>query len=451
MQQLLATSDTTSLSYWWNWRVLVSAIWVFTPMLVAFFLIRKYESLDSCKGKTQQEAPHSLCANQPWRPCLNQIHPIWLLAYRLISFSLLLPILIAKVCHNGFVMFYYYTQLTFTSVTIYFGFGSLLSIYGCYQYYKRGGAGFYEPHVRRDTEQEYYIPLTHGDKTNILEQRKSSDPQQEIHSSQAASICSYLFQVIFQMTAGAVMLTDSVYWFIIFPFLTIRDYSLDFLTVNMHSLNLVLLLGDAALNCLWIVHACVSIWWPYPFLDLSSPYAPLWFVPRTSYYCSDMMPSCLPSSGMAESGFLILEDCTEATLYVTLTQNGKGKKDRAAMTLTVTLVKKSMTIVIVNKKIMATLSEEEKKQDDGDDIVQAKIPSIGFDSLTGFGQGARLDEILSFMLEKICKFDIDGWASVGMVPYVVIFYLSNLHREKKVVEEMPKRKEDKRMNVYIPK
>ncbi|KAG5254539.1 UDP-N-acetylglucosamine-N-acetylmuramyl-pyrophosphoryl-undecaprenol [Salix suchowensis] len=299
MQQLLATSDTTTLNYWLNWRVLLCAIWVFTPVAVAFFLIRKYECLGSCKGKTQQEVAHSLCGNQPWRSCLIHVHPLWLLAYRLISFSLLLAILIAKVSRNGFVMFYYYTQWTFTSVTIYFGFGSLLSIYGCYLYHKRGGAGFYEPHVGRDNEQGYYIPLPHGDRANILEKRKSSEPPEETQSSQAASICSYLFQVIFQMTAGAVMLTDSIYWFIIFPFLTLRDYSMDFLTVSMHSLNAVLLLGDTALNCLpfpwfrvsyfilwtgffvifqWIVHACVSIWWPYPFLDLSSIYAPIWYL-----------------------------------------------------------------------------------------------------------------------------------------------------------------------------
>ncbi|KAB5521085.1 hypothetical protein DKX38_025404 [Salix brachista] len=269
MQQLMATSDTTTLNYWLNWRVLLCAIWVLTPVAVAFFLIRKYECLGSCKGKTQQEVAHSLCGNQPWRSCLIHVHPLWLLAYRLISFSLLLAILIAKVSRNGFVMFYYYTQWTFTSVTIYFGFGSLLSIYGCYLYHKRGGAGFYEPHVGRDNEQGYYIPLPHGDRANVLEKRKSSEPPEETQSSQAASICSYLFQVIFQ------------------------------LTVSMHSLNAVLLLGDTALNRLpfpwfrvsyfilwtgffvifqWIVHACVSIWWPYPFLDLSSKYAPIWYL-----------------------------------------------------------------------------------------------------------------------------------------------------------------------------
>ncbi|KAJ7014078.1 hypothetical protein NC653_003639 [Populus alba x Populus x berolinensis] len=382
MQQLMVTSDTTTLSYWLNWRVLLCAIWVFTPMVVAFFPIRKYECLGSCKGKTQKEVAHSLCGNQPWRPCLNQIHPIWLLAYRLLSFSLLLAILIAKVSRNGFVMFYYYTQWTFTSVTIYFGFGSLLSIYGCYLYHK---TGFFESHVGRDTEQGYYMPLPHGDRANVLEKRKSSEPPEEIHSSQAASICCYLFQVIFQMTAGAVMLTDSIYWIIIFPFLTIRDYSLDFLTVNMHTLNAVLLLGDTALNCLpfpwfrvsyfvlwtgffvifqWIVHACVSIWWPYPFLDLSSSYAPL---------CPDaFIPS---SSGVAESEFLILG----ASSGITRAENHQGivlykiqeypcshrgyKDDRG--------------------NGVPQQGEEEKKQDD-DNIVHAKIPSIHFDSATVF-------------------------------------------------------------------
>lgn len=70
------------------------------------------------------------------------------------------------------------------------------------------------------------------------------------------------------MTAGAVMLTDSIYWIIIFPFLTMRDYSLDFLTVNMHTLNAVLLLGDTALNCL-----------PFPWFRVS------YFILWTGFFC----------------------------------------------------------------------------------------------------------------------------------------------------------------------
>lgn len=37
----------------------------------------------------------------------------------------------------------------------------------------------------------------------------------------------FTFFDLSQMNAGAVMLTDSVYWCIIFPFLTIQDYNLN--------------------------------------------------------------------------------------------------------------------------------------------------------------------------------------------------------------------------------
>lgn len=66
-----------------------------------------------------------------------------------------------------------------------------------------------------------------------------------------------------------------------------------------HSLNAILLIGETTLNGLrfpwfrisyfilltgvyvifeWIVHASVSMWWPYPFLDLSIPSAPVWYL-----------------------------------------------------------------------------------------------------------------------------------------------------------------------------
>ncbi|XP_062006536.1 uncharacterized protein LOC133723670 [Rosa rugosa] len=143
-------------------------------------------------------------------------------------------------------------------------------------------------HVGSDAENGTYVLLEH--------EENGLNNQEENYVLPLAVKCSYVFQAIFQMNAGAVMLTDCIYWFIIFPFLTI-NYNLSLLTVTMHSVNAVLLLGDAMLNCLqvpfvrislfvlwtgafvifqWIIHACVSIWWPYPFLDLSSPYAPVW-------------------------------------------------------------------------------------------------------------------------------------------------------------------------------
>jgi len=40
------------------------------------------------------------------------------------------------------------------------------------------------------------------------------------------------YYVFKQISAGAVVLTDCVYWLIIFPFLTLRDYDLNFVSSN---------------------------------------------------------------------------------------------------------------------------------------------------------------------------------------------------------------------------
>ncbi|XP_039009913.1 uncharacterized protein LOC120138527 isoform X2 [Hibiscus syriacus] len=300
MMELLTTSDTTSSSYWLTWRVLICSVIVFTPVAVSLIIICKYEGLKQVKhdGKESQEglSCDELYDDDVWKPCLQEIHPFWLLGYRVIAFCLALATIVSKTIASGAHIFYYYTQWTFTLVTIYFGIGMFLSIYGCYQHYKMSSCGFNVQHVEIDAELGYYTPLTNRKDKNVL--RKALNLQERCNVSQAAGISSYLFQVIFQMNAGAVMLTDLIYWCLIFPFLTIEDYTLNFMTVNLHTLNAILLLGDTTLNSLrfpwfrisyfilwtgafvifhWILHACVSIWWPYPFLDLSSPNAPLWY------------------------------------------------------------------------------------------------------------------------------------------------------------------------------
>ncbi|KAL3526406.1 hypothetical protein ACH5RR_011062 [Cinchona calisaya] len=294
--RLLVTEDSTTLSYWLNWRFLLCAIWVLTPMLAALFLIWKYER-PSKHSESDRGGKHNQRWNDDaWRPCLKGIPPSILMGYRVIAFCLLLVALSFDVAVHGGGLFFYYTQWTFTLVTIYFGLGSLLSLYGCCQHKKMNSR--FNDLIGVDTEKGSYMPLACEGSANG-KMVGDLDNKGKLHISCSAGLWSNLFQILFQMTAGAVMLTDGVYWAVIFPFLTIKDYEMSFLTVVAHSLNAILLLGDTALNSLhfpwfrisyfilwtgiyvifqWTIHAFVPLWWPYPFLDLSLAYAPLWYL-----------------------------------------------------------------------------------------------------------------------------------------------------------------------------
>ncbi|XP_031403554.1 uncharacterized protein LOC116212935 [Punica granatum] len=293
----VVNGDTTAASYWFNWRVLLCALWILASAAFSLFLIWKHEGRRGSNSHRTREGPSSqeeepagfLYDDEMWSPCLKGVHPGWLLAFRVVAFFVLLVMLIITSFVDGASIFYYYTQWTFTFITIYFGLGSLLSSYGCYEYHRRL-VGDKVENMEIDSEHGTYIangPLSSNKKPIPREGRKPAD------------IWGYLFQITFQMNAGAVVLTDCVFWFIIVPFLAINNYNLSVLDINMHTVNVVLLIGDTALNCLrfplfrigyffmwtviyvifqWILHACVSIWWPYPFLDLSSPFAPLWYI-----------------------------------------------------------------------------------------------------------------------------------------------------------------------------
>ncbi|KAH0839306.1 hypothetical protein HID58_013341 [Brassica napus] len=176
-------------------------------------------------------------------------------------------------------------------------------------------------------EQGSYRPPIHAENPNVF---NASNGHERYNRStrQVASTLGYILQILFQTCAGAVLLTDGVFWFIIYPFLTSKEFNLDFVIhCNKAFSQAVFLLGETFLKSLvticilsllkdnnmmmvivlmtlmmislftqwfplfrisyfvlwtgvfvilqWIVHACVSFWWPYPFLDLSSSYAPL--------------------------------------------------------------------------------------------------------------------------------------------------------------------------------
>ncbi|XP_065875487.1 uncharacterized protein [Euphorbia lathyris] len=297
------TADTTLAKYWLNWRFFLCAIWVVISMIIASILIWKNEKFRCRRSERdleeddKEETEAVLYDDESWRPCLQGIHPAWLLVFRICAFTVLLMLLNVAAFVDGPSIFYFYTQWTFTLVTIYFGLGSILSMRGCYLYHKRVG-GDRVDNVEVDSEKgNCSTPATIDSSTTSIG-KSSLDSNEQSGIRQPAGRLVFIFQIIFQMNAGAVMLTDCVFWFVLVPFLAIKDYRLSALVVSMHSMNAIFLLGDTALNCMrfplfriayffiwtivyvlfqWILHASVRLWWPYPFLDLSSSFAPLWY------------------------------------------------------------------------------------------------------------------------------------------------------------------------------
>ncbi|KAI9153458.1 hypothetical protein LWI28_011643 [Acer negundo] len=195
--------DTTTSSYWFNWRVTICAVWIFISMVFASFLIWKYEGFrnsnrDNRGGETpQQETAGSLYEDETWKPCLKGVHPTWLLAFRIIAFIVLLILVTATACIDGGAIFYYYTQWTCTLITIYFGLGSFLSMYGCYKY-RKSVRGDKVDNVEGDTEQRNFVAPSHGENSNNSS-AKITNTLEESHPRKPAGMWGYLFQIIFQV------------------------------------------------------------------------------------------------------------------------------------------------------------------------------------------------------------------------------------------------------------
>ena len=107
------TSDTTAPSYWLNWRFFLCALWIFTSMAIASYLIWKHEGFNQSepeRAEDQREAAALVYEDEAWNTCLIGIDPSWLLTYRIVSFIVLLALIIANVAADGAGILYFYTQ-----------------------------------------------------------------------------------------------------------------------------------------------------------------------------------------------------------------------------------------------------------------------------------------------------------------------------------------------------
>ncbi|XP_074315980.1 uncharacterized protein LOC141652424 isoform X1 [Silene latifolia] len=225
--------------------------------------------------------------SQLWSSCWRGLHPGWLLGFRLTSFFLLAAFLSWDIHVWGASIFIYYTEWTFALVMLYFAIGSVMSAYGCWLYCSKHGRSLNVQDIEAD-----------GDTGESRSRKGDSNYYQEQEQEptlQRAGFWGYLMQIVYQTCAGAVILTDVVFWGIIVPLLSNARLGLNLLMGCMHTVNAVLLIVDTSINGLpfpwfrlayfvlwssayvvfqWVIHLIGFSWWPYPFLELSTPTAP---------------------------------------------------------------------------------------------------------------------------------------------------------------------------------
>ncbi|KAK8509760.1 hypothetical protein V6N12_001836 [Hibiscus sabdariffa] len=239
-------------------------------------------------------------SNQLWTSCWIRVHPVWLVVTRFVSFVVMAGLLSWDIARWGASSFVYYTEWTFTLVMVYFALGTAISVYGCWVCLstpipENGGR---DQSLKIEVEEgRIAISATYHEK-NVWGKIKLQSQYAQEEFQKRAGFWGYLMQTIYQTCGGAVILTDIVFWTVIVPFLSIKHLELNTLMGLMHTVNAVLLILDTLLNSLpfpwfriayfvqwsclyvvflWVLHACGLTWWPYPFLELNTPWAPLWY------------------------------------------------------------------------------------------------------------------------------------------------------------------------------
>ncbi|XP_052173778.1 uncharacterized protein LOC127789034 isoform X1 [Diospyros lotus] len=284
--------EAAGLEYWLRWQVPVCALIILLPFAVAIRILRR------------EEPPPPLLAfsaTHLWLPCWKNLNPLWLLFFRAFAFASMAFLLYHIVALlRGLFAFYFYTQWTFALVTIYFALATFISARGCWIHSRK--------RFTDETMSSEFLKKSskenESDGTSFLnpEETNHAIKSQSHHSKKAnvhtVGFLEHLMQAIYQTCAGAVMLTDIVFWCLLVPFLLGDKFQLTLLIGSIHSVNAVFLILDSVLNSQpltwyglpyfviwsvsyvvfqWILHACGFTWWPYPFLELSTPWAPLWY------------------------------------------------------------------------------------------------------------------------------------------------------------------------------
>lgn len=131
--------------------------------------------------------------------------------------------------------------------------GSLFSVYGCFQHKKQLSRRIPIDQVANDAEIRLLLPLLNGENMLFIEKIyktfwfKDTSVLCQALPYYISGIWIILYYLDFwvylcvrlsmmlallkkQTSAGAAVLTDSIYWTVIFPFLSLQDYEMSFVS-----------------------------------------------------------------------------------------------------------------------------------------------------------------------------------------------------------------------------
>lgn len=292
------------MEYHWPFAICVSFVAFFT--VGAVFLLWKYEGAKAAVPCEEQTDPSLigivpigyLSREELWSSCGGALNPRWLHHFRAICFVYLLALLLYNIITDGFGVYFFYTQWTFTLLIIYFALSFRLSLLHFLEERTMVSVNRIPPPKSTDhdillhTHQE----TSDGVKSFDYEAGPPLPFARGEEKLEDAGIGGYVTQCVFQALLPAAMLTDLVYWVIL-----VRPNSHhSFIDINMHAVNLVLLLVEFSLNSLrfpWFRISYLILWsaayavfqftlhftglshrWPYAFLNVDTPYAPAWYL-----------------------------------------------------------------------------------------------------------------------------------------------------------------------------
>ncbi|RVW41572.1 hypothetical protein CK203_068159 [Vitis vinifera] len=155
-------------------------------------------------------------------------------------------------------------MVDFSLVIVYFALGSCMSAYGCWVYSMKPPS---ENGVTEDLEESRSSTAVIFRAKEIRGTIKLQSHYDQEAIQRRAGLLGYLMQIAYQLM-GCMHTMNA--------FFLLLDTSLNSLPFPWFRLSYFVLWSCIYVIFQWVIHACGFSWWPYPFLELSTQWAPLW-------------------------------------------------------------------------------------------------------------------------------------------------------------------------------